>query len=739
MKRKSESLNQELVNKSEQGDKESEEEFTFSEFCGLIPFEQNDLEKDYLPRETLQHRKYYQFREYILALYWRNDIESESKNQAMKKKRVEVSSTSTILSTLKAIPITKSESFAIDNVKLNKYQNKSNNMIENTEDEKRNEKENVDDKNVGKWHINFEKRKYLTLKSVSFRVKLEHKQHIACIYKFLNRFGYINLGVSPPAYVMKRNMKLQTINQGKRRKIIVIGAGMSGLIVARQLYKFGYDVEILEARNRLGGRVMSDTITGVDFGASIVTGTIGNPAISFSENLKLVPIQSENGILFDTQSGERVNQNIDQEVEKHFNSILEDVCVHRHNNINDNKTLGEALLEKINKFLENEKDHKKRGFLQRAFHWHIANLEYGIGSKIFDANLHEWDQDDENELPEGHYYYSGGYSSLAKEIIGNDIKVTFGRCVEKIDYSKKEVVIYSRKNHIDPQNPIHLTDNDDFEVASTSNDELENNLPNENFVDKADAVVVTVSLGVLKDKSIHFIPKLPTNKEGAIDRLGFGLLNKVVMFFEKSFWDDYDYFGLIQNLEDYPRGYLIWNLKPVTGYPILSCLVAGEAAWKHEELVEKNPQEVISFIMNKIRGVYGANVSNPVRVALTRWHSDPFSKGTYSFISKNSSASDYDLMAQSVNNQLFFAGEATCKTHPATVVGALFSGLREAGKIDSLFHLDDLQLSSRKISKLFSKEMNLQDIKNKITKSRKRNREIGYKRSVFTRRKRTKL
>jgi monoamine oxidase len=53
----------------------------------------------------------------------------------------------------------------------------------------------------------------------------------------------------------------------------------------------------------------------------------------------------------------------------------------------------------------------------------------------------------------------------------------------------------------------------------------------------ADSVLVTVSLGVLKSKLITFEPPLPQWKQEAIDRLGFGQLNKVVMQFSSIFWE----------------------------------------------------------------------------------------------------------------------------------------------------------------------------------------------------------
>lgn len=81
-----------------------------------------------------------------------------------------------------------------------------------------------------------------------------------------------------------------------------------------------------------------------------------------------------------------------------------------------------------------------------------------------------------------------------------------------------------------------------------------------------------------------------------------------------------------------------------------------------------------------------------------RWRADPYARGSYSFVSVGSAGSDYDLLAAPVTPKkdskgnpvsdmprLFFCGEHTIRNYPATVHGALLSGLREAGRICDYF------------------------------------------------------
>ena len=63
---------------------------------------------------------------------------------------------------------------------------------------------------------------------------------------------------------------------------------MAGLAAARQLHYFGYNVVLLEARNRPGGRCNTDESLGgsIDLGASIITGLEGNPLTNLCKQLK---------------------------------------------------------------------------------------------------------------------------------------------------------------------------------------------------------------------------------------------------------------------------------------------------------------------------------------------------------------------------------------------------------------------------------------------------------------------
>ncbi|MGK0226401.1 MAG: polyamine oxidase, partial [Thermoproteota archaeon] len=76
-----------------------------------------------------------------------------------------------------------------------------------------------------------------------------------------------------------------------------------------------------------------------------------------------------------------------------------------------------------------------------------------------------------------------------------------------------------------------------------------------------------------------------------------------------------------------------------------------------------------------------ASVPDPIGSLVTRWRSDPFAQGSYSFLAKGSEPRDREALAAPSNGRLFFAGEATDRDFPATVHGALLSGQRAAEEI----------------------------------------------------------
>lgn len=143
------------------------------------------------------------------------------------------------------------------------------------------------------------------------------------VHSFLERHGFINFGI------FKR---LQPIPSKKLGKVIVIGAGISGLAVGQQLQQFGMDVIVLEARDRVGGRIATFRKNSyiADLGAMVVTGVYGNPMTILSKQIgmDLVPIQQSCPLY--GPDGKPVPKEKDDVIEREFNRLLESASYLSH-------------------------------------------------------------------------------------------------------------------------------------------------------------------------------------------------------------------------------------------------------------------------------------------------------------------------------------------------------------------------------------------------------------------------
>ncbi|XP_070568077.1 lysine-specific histone demethylase 1A-like isoform X2 [Ptychodera flava] len=587
------------------------------------------------------------------------------------------------------------------------------------------------------------------------------------IHAYLERHGYINFGIYK---------RLKPLPVKKFGKVMVLGAGIAGLAAARQLQAFGMDVTVLEARDRVGGRVATfrkNTYV-ADLGAMVVTGLGGNPLtiISKQVNMELSKIKQKCPLYESNGSTNGLSVLVpkekDEMVEREFNRLLEATSYLSHQmdfNYMQTKpvSLGQALelviklqekqvkeqkcrhvrtiieLQEKMKTTQNKliglkdsilmlnKQHKeaseikaprditaefvvksKQRDLQQAIKdyeelkeklkefegkvaelesnppsdvylssrdrqildWHFANLEFANATPLSTLSLKHWDQDDDFEFSGHHLTVRNGYSCVPVALSeGLDIKLY--TAVRQIRYSHSGVEVV------------------------TSNTKSQGG----NYTYKADAVLVTLPLGVLKQSppAVTFVPPLPDWKMAAVQRLGFGNLNKVVLCFDRIFWDQtVNLFGHVGSTTA-SRGelFLFWNLYRA---PVLIALVAGEAA----QIMENVSDDVIvGRTLAVLKGIFGNNaVPQPKETVVTRWRADPWSRGSYSYVAAGSSGNDYDLLAIPVtpapvvpgaipqqNNlpRVFFAGEHTIRNYPATVHGALLSGLREAGRIADQF------------------------------------------------------
>lgn len=321
-------------------------------------------------------------------------------------------------------------------------------------------------------------------------------------------------------------------------------------------------------------------------------------------------------------------------------------------------TLGSVMDEAITQY-KNIVDLTPQDF--RLMNWHIANLEYSNATNYNQLSIGGWDIDAGNEWEGKHTMVIGGYQSVPWGLANTPSKLN----VRKNTDVKR----------------IFYNPNGSGAARVESED---------GYAIEADYVVSTIPLGVLKHGNVEFNPPLPASKTDAIGRLGYGILNKIILVYSEAFWDTTkDIFGCLRTptsrhslkqaeyASQRGRCFQWFNVSNTSGIPVLIGLMAGDAGFDTEH--SKN-DELVAEATEVLRSVYGAKVPQPVHSIVTRWGSDKFARGSYSSAGPSMRPDDYQTMAKAVGN-LFFAGEHTTETHPATVHGAYLTGLRAASEV----------------------------------------------------------
>lgn len=209
----------------------------------------------------------------------------------------------------------------------------------------------------------------------------------------------------------------------------------------------------------------------------------------------------------------------------------------------------------------------------------------------------------------------------------------------------------------------------------------------------ADYVIITVSLGVLKEYSDSlFCPALPAEKVEALNTLGYYHLNHIYYEFEEPFWSwtteeiDIKFAEKeLQEREDWTRG--ITRIKQVTGSNTVLWVRVAEKHAKHIERLDDGAilEKVLDLIKNETKILC---IPNVVGCRRSSWSSSAHFNGAYSYLPVGASDQIQQKLSlplpgknAPVSPILFFAGEATCPKLHATVQGAKISGIREASRI----------------------------------------------------------
>lgn len=409
---------------------------------------------------------------------------------------------------------------------------------------------------------------------------------------------------------------------------IVIGAGVAGLAAAAQLKQAGAEVLILEAQNRIGGRIFTEQYQGlaVEIGAAWVHKPKGNPITKLARKAGgKFYLTSDDSVMYFDVTGNRISDSKISHAEKKFNRWL---------------AKASNYAEKKNKDISLEKALKgtNRAALQSPLtkFFLSAYLEFDFGSDI--SQMSAWYYNEDKEFAGEDIILTNGYSTLTN-YLSRGLDIRLNNYVKKIEYGSDGVAVTTNKG-----------------------------------IYEAYAAVVTVPLGVLKKQQIKFDPPLPKKKRKAIRKLGMGNVNKVFLIFDKPFWPvKTQYFGYMANTKG-KYNYFV-NCRTFSKVNALVTFAFGAFADKIEK--QSNAQ-IQADVMTNLRAMFGSKAKDPKKIIVTRWRKDRFAHGAYSYNAVGAKRKDFTQIGKPVGKALYFAGEHTSADYAGSVHGAYMSGIRAA-------------------------------------------------------------
>ncbi len=424
--------------------------------------------------------------------------------------------------------------------------------------------------------------------------------------------------------------------------VVIIGAGVAGLAAGAELATKGHSILILEARDRVGGRVWTrhepELPAPVELGAEFIHGQI-------PETFELL---QEVGKAALSTSGQRyvwLEGKLQQRAEGLFDQVQ--AGLERFTRLQQADIAFDAFLADAERY-GLSKDACK---LARAA---VQGFDAADPARVSTLSIaEEWSSGGMLDAPQ--FRPSGGYSSLLAALSG------------ALERKHVRLQLHSVVQHIKWQ-------------AGTV--EVDGQFLGAPFHATAHRAIVTLPLGVLQAPAgstgaVRFTPDL-TDKHDALAGLASGPVLKVVLRYRSAFWEalesgKYRDAGFFQAPDlTFPT---FWTARPVRA-PVLVAWMGGPKAAR---LSERPVSDIVREASDNAKTMFGGHELELEAAYVHDWLNDPFSRGAYSYVTAGGQKARQELAAP-LHETLFFAGEAT-DSEGGTVTGALHSGTRVAHEV----------------------------------------------------------
>ncbi|MFT5637281.1 MAG: monoamine oxidase [Paracoccaceae bacterium] len=401
--------------------------------------------------------------------------------------------------------------------------------------------------------------------------------------------------------------------------VVVVGAGAAGLSAAKSLKNQGFDVVVVEAAAHVGGRCITDaSIFDIPF-------DLGGSWLHSAAINPLARLAEQHGVELHKSdwNWKWVHSN---------GTPLTPPQVVNYNQYQH------AMWQAVNdagaglKDVTVEQSLPKSPWKDTAKHW-VSQMLGGDADVTSAADVYRYAD------AQGDWLVASGLGAFVKGL-HSDVDVVLNCPVSKIDYSGAGVRVVTTQGTI-----------------------------------AAKCVVLTVSTGVLAAENIEFVPRLPTPKVDALHKLPVGLLNKVGLDFDAKWQEAYqgqtaDYMNGEGEFCTFLFGFYDTNL--AVGF------VAGSFA---DQLEKQGASAATDFCLEGLQAIFGSDITKHIRrTTETAWRSNANTLGSYSYAVPGGTDARATL-AGTLDDRVYFAGEATMVDAQATVHGAYLSGIEVAKKI----------------------------------------------------------
>jgi monoamine oxidase len=413
------------------------------------------------------------------------------------------------------------------------------------------------------------------------------------------------------------------------QSVLVVGAGLAGLAAARRLADEGFHVTILEARDRIGGRVH----------------TIRDSRVPLPIELGAEFVHGKPKAIWDIIR--RANLFAGSAEGDHW-------CSENHALTQCNDFLGQW--KKVAREIKRGKT-----FPDRSFSQFIDTIKIEPEAKTTALDFVEGFNAARAERIS--LQFLATIQEASDRVSGDTTFRVFrglDAIVEKLaDFDSQHVELYLNT-------PVHEIE---WRRGHVRADAFE-----------ADSAVITLPLGVLQSGKVRFIPTLD-EKTDAARNLVMGHVVKVILAFDSQLWEDR---GLEKVSFIHARGetFPTWW----TTLPVASSILIGWAGGPAADAISLQSRDLVldaalSSLSHALK-MDPASIERRLEYFVhADWQADPFSMGAYSYVPKDGITAPI-LLAEPVADTLFFAGEATnTDGNAATMHGAIETGYRAASEV----------------------------------------------------------